>query len=411
MNRFYLIFAIVITCVFSSCSSRLSTDEKNQPVVYYEQDIQVEKDSLTDVISEFFNTQPYIDNQKLEVCLYDLSSGRYLYVHRDTEPIVPASCIKVLTALSAIDTLGLEHQYESRVETIGKIKNDTLFGSAIFKMDDDPLFESFTDFIQSLRNKGISCVKGNVSLDLVREDTLRAHPTAKTWDIPYHKLPLLLRGRKYIERHLQYELSINGIKVIKDSTILAKGKTEIVAVKRNKMTDVITPMIIHSSNIKADALTGHISAAKHCTLNGVDVLKRFCNNKLGVDISSLGFKINDGSGLSPDNRLNARFLVSLLRYAYDKDDIFEYLVDSAFVTPGVPDRIGSLKTRMYNSKCVGRLFCKTGTMVTVGASGLTGYIQTKENDWLAFSILSYDSPVAESRRLQDKFCKLLVELY
>lgn len=411
MNRFFLIFAIVITFVVSSCSSQQSKSNENVSVVYYEQNIQIEGDSITDIISEFISTQPYIDSQKLEVCLYDLTSCRYLYAHRDSEPIVPASCIKILTALTALDYLGLEHQYESRVETIGKIKNDTLLGKVTFRMDDDPLFESFTEFAQSLRSKGISCIKGDVSLNLTREDTLRAHPTAKIWDIPYHKLPLLLRGRKYIERHLQYELAINGIKIQQDSLIQAKGKPEIIAVKHNMMTDVITPMLIHSSNIKADALTGHLSTGKHCTENGVEIIKKFCNNNLGVDVSSLGFKINDGSGLSPDNRLNARFLVSLLRYAYDKDDVFEYLVDSALVTPGIQDRMGSLKSRMYNSKCVGRLFCKTGTMVTVGASGLAGYIQTKENNWLAFSILSYDSPVEDSRRLQDKFCKMLVELY
>lgn len=411
MSRFFKIITIVIPFFISGCVSEVSKQTESTPVVYYEDEVNIQKDSLTNQISAFIQSQPYIDTQKLEVCVYDLSSARYIYTHRDIHPIVPASCIKVLTTLAALDSLGMNHQYESRLYIDGTIKKDTLFGKATFKMDDDPLFESFSELVDALRAKGVSCIKGLVSLDLTREDTLRAHSTAKTWDIPYSKLPMLLRGKKYVERHLQYELANKGIKVDTDSTIQIKGKTKSIVSVHNKMTDVITPMLIHSSNVKADALTGHLSVGEHSTANGAEALMRFCSNRLHVDTSSLGFKINDGSGLSPDNRLNARFLVSLLRYAFDKDEYFEYLVDSALVTPGIPERAGSLKTRMYNSKCVGRLFCKTGTMVTVGASGLMGYVQTKDNDWLAFSILSSDSPVADSRILQDKFCKLLVELY
>jgi D-alanyl-D-alanine carboxypeptidase len=113
--------------------------------------------------------------------------------------------------------------------------------------------------------------------------------------------------------------------------------------------------------------------------------------------------------LSPDNRLTVHFLVGLLRYAYNDESMRQVLIDEALATPGHPIRHGSLLGRMTASEYRDRIFVKTGTLTTIGLSSLAGYAQTTDGRWLVFAIINEDSPVAESRMFQDRFCRELVK--
>ncbi|MBQ7484128.1 MAG: D-alanyl-D-alanine carboxypeptidase, partial [Bacteroidaceae bacterium] len=77
-------------------------------------------------------------------------------------------------------------------------------------------------------------------------------------------------------------------------------------------------------------------------------------------------------------------------------------------SPGIPERMGSLQTRLAQPQYRNRLFCKTGTMVTVGTSALAGFIHAYNGQWYVFSIINTNSPVAESRIFQDKICKIII---
>ena len=56
-----------------------------------------------------------------------------------------------------------------------------------------------------------------------------------------------------------------------------------------------------------------------------------------------------------------------------------------------------------------RIFCKTGTLTSIGASSLCGYAHGCNGHWYAFAIINRDSPVGESRLYQDMLCKVLVK--
>ena len=126
--------------------------------------------------------------------------------------------------------------------------------------------ESFDPLIKKMQSRGIRHVRGNVYITLAREDTLRPHPTAKAWDIPYNRTPLLLRGKRYVDRTFRASLRMNGVTVRNDKTVNARrskgrfdgGKYHYVATSSHLLRDVITPMLIHSSNIKADAVFYHL---------------------------------------------------------------------------------------------------------------------------------------------------------
>ena len=174
---------------------------------------------------------------------------------------------------------------------------------------------------------------------------------------------------------------------------------------------VIAPMLIHSSNIKADALHYHILNYQNRYTGSigqrechVDV---FLRENLGYDTSR--FTLNDGSGLSPENMVSADFLLELLKYAWNEPEIKDVLINEALATPGHPTRRGSLVSRMRSPLYQDRIFCKTGTLTSIGASSLCGYAHGRNGHWYAFAIINRDSPVEESRLYQDMLCKVLVK--
>lgn len=122
----------------------------------------------------------------------------------------------------------------------------------------------------------------------------------------------------------------------------------------------------------------------------------------------MGYVINDGSGLSPENRLTTDFLVQLLEYAYHHQEIFDVLIHESLATPEEGPRCGSLMGRMLDPVFRDHLFAKTGTLTTMGVSSLSGYARGADGRWFAFSIINEDSPVYDSRVFQDRICKALV---
>ena len=180
------------------------------------------------------------------------------------------------------------------------------------------------------------------------------------------------------------------------------------------LTDVVTPMLVHSSNIKADALFHHLDHLYTPLLGQHEPAKRLVDRFIDEDMKyteaeRAAFVINDGSGLSPENRVTAHFLTELLRYAWQRQDIRRVLVRQSLATPGVPDRRGSLLSRMTGEAFRSRIYCKTGTLTTRGSSSLAGYAKGRDGHWYAFCIINEDSPVAESRIYQDKVCRILVQ--
>lgn len=328
--------------------------------------------------------------------------------------------MKLLTAISAMHYLGTDYCYASQVKACGQRSGSVLHGALCFHLADDPMLESLEPMVEAVGKSGIRHVEGDVRLELMREDTLRAHETAAMWDIPYNRLPISLKGSERIVNDLRYLLAQRGITydhfVLPDKSGYpgysgSFGESDESTIFRHEtpLTDVLAPMLIHSSNIKADALYQHMERmAAALPLLNLDEGRWLWPLLHQVEGYRPDFVINDGSGLSPANRLTAHFLVSLLKYAWDDEDMRHVLLNEALATPGHPVRRGSLLGRMTAQQYHNKVFVKTGTLTTIGLSSLAGYVQTADGRWLIFAIINEDSPVAESRIFQDKVCQELV---
>lgn len=353
-----------------------------------------------------------IDTSRLAISIFDLTRNCPVLAHRSEALMVPASCTKLLTAIAAFRLLGTDHQYESHVLAEGTVEQGRLRGNIILQADDDPLIESLDDFAQAIRQSGITEVEGNVVLEPARRDTLRPHPTASPWDIAYSKVPVLMKGEKRIEQEFAGALRRQGITVA-GGTPAAQGGRRTIHTVRHTLREVCAPMLIHSSNIKAEAVFHRLHRCMPLQYQAENVapltpMQRFLLEELAM-FDCGRYTILDGSGLSPANRMSATFLTRLLIYAFRHDDIRQILIDEALATPGHPVRHGSLLGRMASPAFSNRVFCKTGTLTTLGVSSLAGYAQGSDGRWFAFAIISTGSPVADSRNMQDGICRAMVQ--
>lgn len=366
-------------------------------------------------LDSLFSLPNRLDTATMAVEVYDIVSGQTLYSRHATRLAPPASCMKLVTAVAAMKYIGFDHPYVSKVSLSGEQSGGTLFGSVHITLDDDPLLENLEPMVDAIRRHDINCIDGEIHVHLTRPDTLKAHATAATWDIPYGRLPITLKGRDRILNDLQVLLTAKGISYEKEALLCddepkEDGEETVIYTQETPLTEVLAPMLIHSSNIKADALYQHMERmANRVPLVDFSEARWLLPLLSQVEGFRSDFVINDGSGLSPDNRLTAHFLVGLLRYAYNDESMRQVLIDEALATPGHPIRHGSLLGRMTASEYRDRIFVKTGTLTTIGLSSLAGYAQTTDGRWLVFAIINEDSPVAESRMFQDRFCRELVK--
>lgn len=379
----------------------------------------VEPDSVDMVIADnlehLIRRSSLIDTTMLAVDIYDLTRGCYVYEYHSHRRMIPASCMKLLTGVRALKQLGADHQYNSYEYVLGTVRRDTLYGDLLLQMDDDPLLLSFDEFSQAVKYRGISHIKGKVIFDLLRTDTLRPHHTAQPYDITYKQVPLLMKGAPRVRSEFLASLRAAGVTYERDTLLFnmpLKANAELIYQFQTPLREVLKPMLINSSNVKAECVLYHIIHAQDRMAEPDTCLQMsaldFVQSE-GIYDRMADFVVNDGSGLSPENRLTADFLVQLMIYAYKQPEIKDVFIDEALATPAHPVRHGSLLGRMSAPCFRDRIFCKTGTLVSYASSSLTGYAHHINGRWFAFSIINNNSPVYDARDFQDAVCRVLVE--
>ncbi|MCF0195945.1 MAG: D-alanyl-D-alanine carboxypeptidase [Bacteroidaceae bacterium] len=421
---FLLLFAGL---TYYECSRPGVKETKTLGMEWVEEQPDATDSVLSERIARLLEGPLRVDTARMGISVYDLRTRAVVYRHKHEMLLPPASCMKMLSAVASLHRLGVDHCYESRLYIRGEVEDGALQGDVILCLDDDPEIETLQPFADALVRRGINQVEGGCYVDLVRGDTLRQHPSAKPWDIPFRKLSLLLKGEKTVRDAWDRELAQRQIRVKNnpaashpllvasaDSTLRQTvrevlSQAELIHTVQTPLLQPMTPMLTNSSNIKAESIYYHLQHRAQ-RWPGDDSapysVAQFIEEELRLQPST--YVINDGSGLSPDNRLTAEFLTRLLVYAYQERDIWKTLQGSLLATPGTSPRCGSLLDRMTGPQFRERIYCKTGTLTTCGVSSLCGYAQGSDGRWYAFSIINDNSPIYESRNFQDLVCHELV---
>lgn len=150
-----------------------------------------------------------------------------------------------------------------------------------------------------------------------------------------------------------------------------------------------------SHNLFAELLLFTLGRAVHGTGSfeaGTRVLEDFLSEVIGVGRG--GLVLDDGSGLSPENRIPASALTRVLEHLARAD------YGEAFWAslPTAGDRRGL--RRMYRSAAAGNLRAKTGTIRRV--SSLSGIVHTRDGEPVLFSILSNRVGSSAAKGIEDR---------
>ncbi len=127
--------------------------------------------ALTAQIDEVLDARGF-DDAYWGAYVVDLSDGRVLYDRNATKRFIPASNMKLLTTAAALDALGPDFRYKTRLYADGDIRNGTLEGSLVVRGAGDPTFggryndgdltQTFRQWADSLQANGIRRVRGVV---------------------------------------------------------------------------------------------------------------------------------------------------------------------------------------------------------------------------------------------------------
>lgn len=346
------------------------------------------------------------ETTQLGLYVYDLTDGLPLYAVNAAQRMRPASCQKVVTAITALDCLGGDYQLRTEFRTKGKVVNGVLQGDFIVVGGMDPMVtpDELFEAAQDIRQKqGIESISGSIVYDLsMRED--KPLGWGWCWDDDYGPLSaLLVNGKDTFEKNWLQALSQAGIKVNSGARGKEQGAREqakTVYSIRHSIDELLDPMMKNSNNIYAECLfyqTAALGGKKGAGHKEAGQRTEQLLSRIGLDPSP--YRIADGSGLSLYNYVSAEMLVAMLGYAWRNESIKEHLLTSLPIS-GFD---GTLKNRMTGTEADGNVRAKTGTVT--GISSLAGYITAVNGHTLAFAIINQGvSSSAIGRAFQDKVC-------
>lgn len=332
------------------------------------------------------------------------TDGKAVYSRAVTKPLAPASTMKVMTSLVALDRLGSTTTFATRVVDAGS-------GRVILIGGGDPLL---TDRQSSSRYKPASLqalaaataaalkAQGRTRIALGYDATLFSGPLfspawKKTWRASEARVAALEINSGKLSRYradpnpartaakaFSARLKKAGITVTSvASTRAAAGSTEIARVTSASLALIVKRTLLISDNVAAETISRHAAVANRRPGSFTGAAKNVTAWLIAHGLWRSGQRIMDGSGLSPSSRLTTVSLAAAMRIA---------LADSRYgpIIAGLPvaAETGTLASRFDDkSERAGRhvVHAKTGTLR--GVAGLVGYLTTRDGARLVFAEL------------------------
>jgi D-alanyl-D-alanine carboxypeptidase/D-alanyl-D-alanine-endopeptidase (penicillin-binding protein 4) len=377
----------------------------------------------------------------------EVETGRRLMAHRAAEPGLPASTLKLVTALAALDALGPEHRFVTRLSINGSVDAaGRLDGDVIVTGGGDPLLDvdGLMTLASGLRGAGVRTVAGRFLLDdgkLPRLPAVNPHqPVEAGYNAGIGALSLAfnrvqrpaggqftipaLRERGPAWRRLPtdrpasvpvQDAGLHAAWVLHDlagslgvalpapvrATTPAAART-VAEVYSRPLRDIVQAMLLYSNNQIAEIVGLSATGARslEASAAALEAALRAALPELDWD----GFRLTNHSGLDPGARASANQLLAILALAEARHDILPLLPAAAWS--------GSLESRFRRPEAALRIWAKTGSLDF--ASALVGYVLPPSGRPLRIAVLITDeagrrqrdaveAPSAAMRRAIDDF--------
>lgn len=345
-----------------------------------------------------------------------LDGSRPLFRSGDPATVTPASTVKLLTTLAALQTLGPRHRFDTTVVATRRARSLVLVGGG------DPLLTGSVSSRDSsapypppaslrtlasrtadaLRARGVRSVRLRYDASLFRgpavnpawqptyvEDSVVSPISALWTDEGRRTRGLAIRmpdpaatAAATFGRYLRRE----GVRVT-GAVVAASGSggREIAVVSSPPLADVVEHVLEVSDNEGAEALLRHVAIAtgRPASFRGGAAAVTEVVRGLGVDTA--GAQLYDGSGLARGDRVPVTTLVQTLQVAADGDrphlrPVIASLPVAAFT--------GSLAYRFADDAPAGAGLVRAKTGTLSGVHGLAGIVVTARGVPLAFAVVA-----------------------
>lgn len=350
---------------------------------------------------------PLFETSQVGLMVYDLTADSTLYTYNHRQMLRPASCMKLVTSITALDALGPNYEYQTALYYTGSIQGRTLVGNIYCVGGFDPMISQadVVTLASSIRQLGVDSIRGLIVADRSMKESLD-YGEGWCWDDENPILIPLTIGRKdNFTSTLAEEIARLGVNLEKVELMQGRkpAQAKMIDVCCHSIKQVQQRMMKDSDNFYAESMfyqtaasTGHHPAT---AVDARNITKKLIN-RLGLDANR--YRIADGSGLSLYNYVTVELLVKLLRHAWRTPSIAKALMP-ALPVAGVD---GTLKSRMQNTLAQGNVRAKTGTLT--GISSLAGYCTAPNGHELAFAIINQGIlDKTTGKAFQDRVCQVL----
>lgn len=367
----------------------------------------------------------------------DLENGEELYSRSGGEPGIPASSLKVLTAIAAVQEIGETQRFTTKAlltdaDTVVLVGGgDVLLGAGedseavIGRAGLSTLAKKTAIALRQARSAGEAAGSMRVELD---ESLFAGEPLNPAWDpslVSTHNIspisPLAMYGAranadpkavrvadpgmyaaKAFTKALRTELGAagGGVEIAAEPTRSeghAEG-TELASVSSATLGEQVRFMLEVSDNYVAETLGRMVAVAKQEPADYSHGAQAVGQTLQGLGFESTGMHLVDTSGLADTNRVAPRTLARALEYAATSDHAS--LRNLSYWLP-VAGATGTLSTRLAAPGIRGTVRAKTGSLMEV--SSLSGLTVSKDGRALAFSFFVHtdDRVIAPHKQVLD----------
>lgn len=347
----------------------------------------------------------WFEKTQVGICVYDLTADSMVFSFNARQRMRPASTMKLLTAITALEELGGAYQFSTQLYYTGYVLDSVLYGDVYVVGGFDPRFgrDDMQAFVLAISSLAIDSVAGGVYADVSLKDTLQ-WGYGWCWDDEMPILTPLL----YMEKDCFLEVMISrlrdaGISMATTGSRCCPAGAVRLCSRTHTIDQILMPMMKKSDNLYAEAVFYQLAV-----LGGIPFASyKEAGAVIGQLADILGvapeeYEVADGSGVSLYNYLTPAAEVKFLRYAYKRQDIFRHLYNAL----PVAGRDGTLKNRMKHGSASKNVRAKTGTLT--GVASLAGYLTASNGHRMAFCIINQGVDDArKARAFQDSVCEYL----
>lgn len=222
----------------------------------------------------------------------------------------------------------------------------------------------------------------------------------------------------FFAQYFQYKLQQAGVRVnrlvrAEPDDRIDYPRLKVLHELNTTLAGVIDRTNQDSQNMFAEALfkrMGHdLTGEPGSFTNGASAVRLYLRDRLARHVGLTGVRVEDGSGLSPNNRVTARVLVAALR-SMSADRTLGPIYLASLAHAG---HTGTLRQRLRDLRC--EVYGKSGYLGASAdyASTFSGYLVRPDGRTYAFSMLfnGFEPPLSSTRikQVQDQILKTIDE--